>query len=188
MKSKAIIGIMLALLFFSMLRLVNDIQPIEAVDETIYIKADGSIVPSSANITTYDNVTYTFNGTNYYPIVVERSNIIIDGNGFAVQGKKDYPSAGVSLQDINNVTITNVTVKDSYYGIKLNLTSNIKILGNLLNNTSRGLYFLHSFNDTAYGNNITNNLGGVEIWDSHNATISGNTLSKNKGIKFTETT
>ncbi|MEM3696567.1 MAG: right-handed parallel beta-helix repeat-containing protein [Candidatus Bathyarchaeia archaeon] len=202
MKSSAIVWIMLALLFVSMLRIVNDIQPTEATNGTIYIRANGAIEPPEANVTTYDNTTYTFNGTNYYPIVVERSNIIIDGNGFAVQGKKLYLSVGISLQNLSNVTIANVIVKDFWVGINLSSTSDIKIFensildnydygllgyntsktiisGNQIAESSVGLSFRYSFNDTISGNNITSNLNrGMNLVYSYNATISENTFSK----------
>jgi len=47
---------------------------------TIYIRADGSIDPPTAPITTVDNVTYTLTGNIYDSIVVERNNTVIDGN------------------------------------------------------------------------------------------------------------
>jgi parallel beta-helix repeat protein len=197
---------LLALLFAGITTFLgNIIKPVEAENggKVIYINADGLITPSEANITTTDRVTYTFNGTNFYPIVVNRSDIIIDGNGFAVQGKKDYGSFGISLYNLINVTIANVTVKDFYYGIKLNLTSSIAILGSTFNNTahnlwgsettnttifgnyvtggSGGLYFYRSFNDTISGNNITsNNNVGIQLTYAYNTTISGNSISKNK--------
>jgi parallel beta-helix repeat protein len=198
---------LLALLFTGTLTLVSEIKPVEAADETIYIRANGSIEPSDANITTSDYVTYTFNGTNYYPIVVERSNIIIDGNGFAVQGKRAYMSVGIYLYNLSNITIANVTVKDFSYGIKLNLTSSIAILESTFNNTahniwgsettnttifgnyvtggSGGLYFYRSFNDIISGNNITsNNNVGIQLTYAYNATISGNSISKNRNPAF----
>ena len=49
------------------------------------MKSDGSVFPSSAPISSVDDVTYTFTGNmsypTYYGIVVERNNIAINGNG-----------------------------------------------------------------------------------------------------------
>jgi len=195
--------IVLALLLASIITLGGDIKPVEAEGvKTIYIRADGTIEPANVNITTSDRVKYTFNGTNYYPIVIERSNITLDGNGFAVQGKKDYRSIGINLYNLNNVTITNVTVRDFSYGIKLNETSNIKILGNTFNNmgynlwgydtyktvisgntmtgASSSLNFLFSFSDTISGNNITGNtFVGVQLTFAYDTVISRNKISKN---------
>jgi len=204
LKNKVIAIIMLlALLLATIITLGMDMKSVEAEGvKTIYIKADGTIEPSNANITTSDSVKYTFNGTNYYPIVIERNNITVDGNGFAVQGKKDYRSIGINLYNLNNVTIANVTVRDFGHGIKLNETSNIKILGNTFNNmgynlwgydtyktvisgntmtgASSGLNFLFSFSDTISGNNITGNtLVSMQLTFAYDTVISRNNISKN---------
>jgi parallel beta-helix repeat protein len=203
-KNRVITVIMLlALLLASIMTFATGIESVEAeAIKTIYIRADGTIEPSNANITTSDRVKYTFNGTNHYPIVIERSNITIDGNGFAVQGKKDYGSVGINLYNLNNVTIANVTVRDFGHGIKLNETSNIKILGNTFNNmwnnlwgydtyktvisgnnmtgASNGLYFRFSFSDTISSNNITGNtFVGMQLTFAYDTVISGNSISKN---------
>jgi hypothetical protein len=48
---------------------------------TIYIRADGSIDPPAAPISSSDNITYTLTGNIAEPVVIERSNIIVDGDG-----------------------------------------------------------------------------------------------------------
>jgi len=55
MKLKAVSGIMLILLFMGMLTLAFDIRPVKAQLGTIYIRADGSVDPPTANITSVDN-------------------------------------------------------------------------------------------------------------------------------------
>jgi hypothetical protein len=50
--------LVLALLLTGMLTAALKIQPVSA-NGTIYIRADGSIDPSNASISTLDNVTYT---------------------------------------------------------------------------------------------------------------------------------
>lgn len=52
---------MLTLLLLDMLALTFNSQTVKAF-EFIYIRADGSIDPSTANITSVDNVTYTLTG------------------------------------------------------------------------------------------------------------------------------
>ena len=51
--------------------LAFNIKPIKA-SGTIYIRADGSIDPPTAPITTTDNITYTFTDNINDEIVVER--------------------------------------------------------------------------------------------------------------------
>jgi len=213
---KAVSGFMLFLLFVSILTIAFNIHPVESDyvwSQTIYIKADGNIEPTGAPISKIGDIyKLTDNIVGNVPsytsaIVIERNNIVLDGNSLTVQGKKAYFSVGISLLNLNNVTIANVTVKDFDYGIKLNLTSNIAILGSTFNNKahnlwgsettnttisgnyvaggSGGLYFYRSFNDIISGNNITsNNNVGIQLTYAYNATISGNSLSKNRDPAF----
>ncbi|MCK4478072.1 hypothetical protein KAU88_06060, partial [Candidatus Bathyarchaeota archaeon] len=78
-------GIMVILLLTSMLALAFSIQPVGAT-ATIYIRADGSVDPDTAPISSSDNITYTFTDDIYDEIVVERDDIVVDGAGYTVQG------------------------------------------------------------------------------------------------------
>ena len=92
--------VFVTILVTGVLILAYSIQPVEA-SGTIYIRADGSIDPSTALISTMDNVTYTFDDDIHNEIVVERGNIIIDGNDYTVQGTALYDSRGIYLFNIN---------------------------------------------------------------------------------------
>jgi hypothetical protein len=85
--SKKVSWLILILLLVSVLVVVFYAKPVKAESGTIYIRADGSIEPSTASISTIDNVTYTFTGNIYGSIVVERNNTVIDGAGYTVQGE-----------------------------------------------------------------------------------------------------
>ena len=76
---------MFTLLMVGSLALAFNPQTVGAVG-TIYILADGSVNPPTAPISTVDNVTYTFTDNIFDQIVVQRSNIIVDGNGYTLQG------------------------------------------------------------------------------------------------------
>ena len=93
---------------------------------TIYVRADGSIDPPTAPISTADNITYVFIGDFSDSIVIERDNILVDGAGFKVQG--NGTGKGISLTQRTNVTIKNATIKDFTYGIWLNQSANNRIL------------------------------------------------------------
>ena len=116
-----------------------NIQRVKA-SGTIYIRADGSVVPSTANITSADNMTYYFTDNNYDEIVVERSNIIVDGAGYTLQGTEVEESKGIDLTERKNVTVMNMQIKAFGYGIYLNLTSHSALLrNNITNNGWDGL-------------------------------------------------
>ena len=169
--------VMLILLLVGTLALTFNIQPVKT-SGTIYIRADGSIDPPTANITTADNVTYTFTGTINDFIVIERNNIVVDGAGYSVQGAGT--GTGISLRSRSNVTLKNVEVTNFTYGIFLYDSSSNTITGNTASNNDFGI-LLYSFssNNTLTGNNASNNFRGISLYDSSSNTITGNTASNN---------
>jgi parallel beta-helix repeat protein len=168
-------------------------------DTPIYIKADGSIQPSTSNITTVDNVLYTFTGNNSNRLVVEKDNIAINGMGYTLQGTG---SNGIALYHRHNVTITNMTITQFTFGIALeDSTNNLIAANNIFRIGDLGIFFKSSSNNTVICNNLTENgfravhlegdsnynviVGnrlengadtGVRILHSSNNTLAGNTL------------
>lgn len=163
MLKEKVFGTLLMLLLIGIAGLAFNIQPVKA-SGTIYIRDDGSIDPPDAPISTVDYVTYTLTGnitSDADGIVVERNNIVIDGNGYTLQGTGAYASKGIDLSSRNNVTSKNTNIKDFSYGILLSESSNISITGN----------------------NVTSNRwGGIGLWGASNNTISGNHITNNSGI------
>ena len=160
--------------------LAPNIQPVEA-SGTIYIRADGSIDPPTANITTVDNFTYTFTDNILDSIVVERDNIVVDGVGYALQGR-------TSLSGRSNVTIKDITIEAAYSAIFVEDSYNIRISGNnITNNESTGINIWHSSNCSIFGNNIRNNKKRG-IWffgaSSNNKIYGNNITNSTKGVFF----
>jgi hypothetical protein len=100
---------MLFVLVISTLTLAFDIRPAFAQAETIYINADGSISPPTAPINTLDNVTYVLVDNINEGITVQRSNIVIDGNGHTMDGFNAASANGFDLFG-HDVTIENVAI------------------------------------------------------------------------------
>jgi len=177
----------LIFLLFSVILFAVSIEQVEA-SNTIYIRADGSIDPATANITTSDYVTYTFTDNNYDSIVVERNSIIIDGSGYAVESLLGNDTIGINLHNRNNVTLKNVTITNFTVGIYLtNSNNNIIEESNLTNNREDGIYLEWCWDNAITGNSIANNdVGGIYLgWSSNNA-ITGNSIVNNgwEGIYF----
>lgn len=148
----------------------------------IYIKADGS-VQGTNKIVSSNNVTYVFTGSINDSIVVERSNIIVNGNGSTLQGSGGVD--GFSLSGVDNVTIANTTIQGFNRGIRLTSTNGCKITNNMIrNNQADGIYLYPAFNTTIADNTISSHTGGgVVFYDSANNTVTGNTMgSNNYGI------
>jgi len=184
MKLKAVSGMMLMLLFTSMLTLAFNIHPAKATG-TIYIRADGSVEPDTAPISSVDNVTYTFTGNIYDYVVVERDNIVVDGAGYSLQGT--WGGTGIDLTERSNVAIKNIEIKAFSCGIHLSVSSNNIIQGNnITNNTYYGIRLGdYSNNNSVYGNNITNNYYGIWLFDSSENSVYRNDITDNKyGIRL----
>jgi len=182
MKTKAVSGIMLTLLLTIMLALAFNIQSVKSDwtwTETIYIRADGSVEPDTAPISSVDNVSYTFTDNIYDEIVVERSNVIVDGNGYTLQGIGS--GNGFSLTSVSNVTIKNTNINNFTFGIRARFSS-CSVSGNNITNNGYGIWLESSYNNSLYGNNITNNNGGISLADgSWRNNISRNNIKANNG-------
>lgn len=149
------------------------------VNGIIYIKADGSVVPLNANITTQDNKTYTFIDDVHGSIIVERDNIVIDGFGHMLQG---YGSgSGINLTNRDNVTIRNMLIKNFDEGIRLCNSSNNNITEiNITLCSWYAIFAIWSSNNDISKNVISNN--GAGIWlkgESSNNTIRENVIKNN---------
>jgi len=203
---KAASGIILLLLFISFIVFTFnfDVKAIKgAWTGTVYIRADGSVDPPDAPIVTYDNITYTLTGNITScsdGIVVERSNIIINGAHFIVQG--DYAGIGIKLADINNLTIINLEIKEFIYGVYLqnsfcitvkwscirnnavgisvDSSSNISICQNYVIYNGHGIYFKKSFENNITCNSIFSNiLGAIVLSASSNNIFCKNDVMNN---------
>jgi parallel beta-helix repeat protein len=176
MKKVVLLAFVLALL--STTFVVMFIRP-AAAQGTIYIRASG-LVEGTDKISSADNITYTFTGNIGDSIVVQRSNIIIDGNGYTVQGPGTGPPTlrGIRLTTMNNITIKDANIKGFTYGIELDFSSsNNSISGNNITNNGAGIYLENSLGNSVSGNNITNSQFGIDLADSSSNLISGNNIT-----------
>lgn len=129
---------------------------------TIYIRADGTVDPYDAPIqrrgalyTIFSDIT-----SDGDSIVIQRSNIVVDGDWHEIQGKGI--GTGIVLGNVNNVTTRNLDIKNFFVGIRLNSSSSNIISGN-----------------TIASNNATGSEGVELGWNSNNNTILENTITGN---------
>ena len=161
---KTVSYILLAMLLMSMFIFAFNIGPIKAQSGTITINPNGSISsPVPANITNSGNVTYTFTGNNYLPIVVNRSNIIINGKGHALQASGSY---GFSLVGMSNVTIKNTIIENSEVGIYLNSSSGDVLSGDNVIANSWGIFLYFSSGNVLSGNVMASNTYNFGVYGS----------------------
>ena len=137
---------------------------------TVYIRGDGIIEPASAPIKAIDNHTYIMLGditSDTYGIVVERSNIVINGNGHTLKGSGKQYSVGIKIFKCSNVTIENITIKNFYYGISIADSSNNTIVNSRVNSNKIGLIIMGSGN-AIKKNNIIGNYRGIKVHGAKN--------------------
>ena len=173
----------------------------------ITIEADGSINPPT-NITSLDNITYSFTADINACIVIKRSNIVISGNGYTLNGVY-APTPALNLTNVINVTISELTITGFGWGICIesshqnnisnnNLTQNEgsiwvnssignKITSNTIANTIDAILLSYSNDNVFIGNNMSD-IYGVYLEYSADNIISENTInsSQSNGVKLTQ--
>jgi parallel beta-helix repeat protein len=174
--------IILSLLVISALALAFNVQPVKsdyAWTETIYIRADGSISPPTAPISISDKITYTLTDNINGSIVVERDNIVIDGNGHTIQGTGT--GTGIDLSGRSNVTIKNMEIQEFGEGIRMLDSSNNSIIeNNFWDDGDRGIWLYGSSNNNISRNDVTNNEHGIWLeYSSNDNSIIGNNVTAN---------
>lgn len=156
-------------LFLTILLLVSlFLVPVLSVHGSglIFIRADGSI--EGTNKIHRSGNLYTFTGDieESYGIIVEKSNIVIDGKGHTLQatprilpvGSWDF---GIELSNITSghVTIKNLKILDFNIGVYI-WTTNNTVTGNTIIGCNVGIFLAESPN-TVVGNYIEDNIEGV---------------------------
>jgi parallel beta-helix repeat protein len=178
--------IIFALSFIGMLTLAFDIKPVGAIG-TIYIRADGSVDPAVAPVSSIDNITYTLtDNIHNFNINVERDDVIVDGASFTVQG----PGTGIGVTLYgSNVTIKNMEIVGFETGFWLNDSSNFNtIIGNKITTIYESIYLSYSSNNTIIRNIITTDTSiptgqhAIRCISSSNNIIAENDLNCNSGI------
>jgi len=156
---------------------------------TVYIRPDGTVYsdtghPAPISVSVVDGVfVYTFTDNIYQTLVVQRDNIIIDGNGYTLQGPEHR--WGLLLHSRNNVTIRNIRITLFNLGIYLWFTNDSRIENitatKMVGPDARGIVLYGSNDNVISGNNATNNdWGGIFLLSSLGNTISGNDATNNK--------
>jgi parallel beta-helix repeat protein len=191
MSRRAVSAVIIAMLLAGILTVAFNVELVKsdyAWTEPIYIRADGSISPATAPISSVDNVTYTLTDNiegnvpaDSSAIIIQRDNIIIDGAGHTITGTEATNSTGIELTERNNVTIKNMKITIFWDGIWLDhsLSNNSVSGNNITANNYYGIYLESSSNNSVSGNDITNNGEGIYLNSSSNNTIYTNNFVNN---------
>jgi len=160
MKRTALALILILVLVLSAVIVALFIRLGTQTPSAITIRPDGSIEGTSQIQRQGD--TYTLTGNLSGGINVQRSDIVIDGVGYAIKGGGE--GRGIDLTNHHGVDpsrpqIKNVTVK------------NLKII-----NFGHAIEYVPSVNDTFIGNYVADCSIGFNIWWTSNHTLMHNTI------------
>jgi parallel beta-helix repeat protein len=124
---------------------------------------------------------------------VGRDDIIIDGNGYTLQGSGSGTGIGTMFWGIENLTVRNLCIENFDIGIEVGyqypypyydsqIQTHYNISGNDIENNDYGIQIYYCSGININTNNITNNSYGMSIESSVNNTISANYISANNEI------
>jgi parallel beta-helix repeat protein len=167
------------------------VQPGESQSfETILIKADGSI--EGTDKIQRDGNIYTFTSDIEGSIVIERSNLVLSGAGFTLQGEITINENNVEIKNLKINTegnaieiygseckILNNEIQAERKGIRIRDSDSNVISGNKINGKiEAGIAFETSSSNTVTENTVAPSLlmGGIDLYDSDHNTFSSNTI------------
>ena len=177
-------AVVLILLFNALFLSAPSLTPAHAsAGATIFIQADGTIFPSTAPISSFDNMTYTQIGDIYEEMQIDRENVVFNGEGYVIQGSGT--GIGIHVFNRNNVTIRDVQVQSFQYGIYLDASSGSAVTNNRVTNNVQGINIDTCENNTVTENYVRNSqtqsIAGIWFFYSQSSNITNNTIVDSPG-------
>ena len=171
------------MLVFSTASLADKVAPALAM-QTVFINSDGSIDPASVPIQRIED-TYIFTGDIYACLIVNRSDIVIDGAGYTIRGALEGTQGDLWIGQGPNPEITNETTVPYTIGID---TASGSITGVTIKNLnikdfSIGMY-IWTVNNAIIGNAVLGNIVGVLLSGSNNSVVENYIANNEVGMFF----
>ncbi len=152
----------------------------EVASTTIFIQPDGTVNPSNVPIQRNGDL-YTFTANVYDPILVQKSNVTLDGAGYSLIGpltlekRKSEPVLGLG---------PNTTLVPYIIGLDCDKTVDGLTIKNLnINNFNVGVY-IRTTNNTLVGNAVSGNTVGVLLSGSDNRLNNNYIFDNEEGLFF----
>jgi parallel beta-helix repeat protein len=143
----------------------------------IYILSEGLVESSNAAIQ-HAGSMYQLTADLNAEIIVQKSNIVIDGNGHSLLAE-GMAERGIYLSGLTNVTIQNLGVSGFRYAIYIENSSFNVVQGNRLSNQGDGIVLDPNSNNNTISRNTIN---GTQYNSLFLGESSGNTISYNNII------
>jgi parallel beta-helix repeat protein len=162
--------------------------PSVAASPTVYIRPDGRVDPPTVPIQIVGNV-YTFTGNVYDRIVIQKSNIVINGAGYILDPSPEYSELqagnGLDLSGCSNITVENLEIRNFYRGIILESSSGNTFSNNRFTSNAIALDVREGSNNTIIDNTFSANDYAISFSGGINNILSGNIMNNNSaGFKI----
>jgi parallel beta-helix repeat protein len=172
----------LTLLFLMSLTIPMIVCPTASADSTttIFILPDGSVSPSNVPIQR-DGDVYTFTGNVHDPILIQKSNVTLDGAGYSVVGP-------LTLEEINSEPVLgtgpNTILPPYIIGLDCDKTVDGLTIKNLnIHNFNIGVY-IRTTHNTVIGNALSENTVGILLSGSANTITKNYVFDNRMGLFF----
>lgn len=148
---------------------------------SIFINPDGTVTGTS--LIQRDGDTYTLTGNLSSGIQIQKSNIILDGAGYAIEGNGEGWGLDLSngrgqdltRTEINNVTVKNLKIVNMHFGVNNLNTNDNTFTANYFVNCTAAISIVGSTNNLIVSNTFENSTLAI----SYSAS---NTFAKNNFI------
>ncbi len=151
---------------------------------TVIILPDGTVSPSTAPIT-QNGDTYTFTDNLYARIIIQKSNIVVNGAGYTLRGPYNGTATNNWVVGEGPNQDPNGTFADYIIGVDFGgeNVDGITVENLNIKNFSIGMY-VWTKNNTVKGNNFSDNIVGLLV-SGENQTITENYIANNQmGLFF----
>ena len=152
--------------------------------QTIFIRPDGSIYPTSAPIQQNGNI-YTFTDNIYAAIKIQKSNIVLNGSGYTLSGPYNGTQADVWLIGEGPDQLPQGAMAQYTIGIDLggDNVDGITIENLNVKNFSIGMY-IWTKNNTVVGNGVSDNIVGILLSGLNNSVTQNYIANNKRGLFF----
>ncbi len=120
----------------------NHTVVVSAHKGSVYIKADGSVDPSTAPIAVNGNI-YTLTGNLNTSLILQKDGITIDGAGFAIMQDTSAPPefAGIEVSNRKGITIKDLRLENFNWGVFIS-AANSAVEDSTFTNLSQSYIFI----------------------------------------------
>ena len=132
--------------------------------EHAYIRSNGDVDPPTLPIQRSENLYTLQDNVLNYSIIIQKNNIIFDGNGFTLTSIFPYAPKGmtsgfpsIEILAQRNVTIRNVIFDKCYTAVSVKNSTNILIYQNSMKNGEEGIYMDSCQSCSIIGNRLVDN-------------------------------